>query len=34
MDSLMLLASAATSLGYEGSGDFAMETDGRLVAAR
>ena len=30
MDSLMLLASAATSLGYEGSGDFAMGTDGRL----
>ncbi len=34
MDSLMLLASAATSLGYEGSGDFAMDKDGRLVAAR
>lgn len=30
MDSLMLLASAATSLGYDGSGDFAMDTDGRL----
>jgi N-acetyl-alpha-D-muramate 1-phosphate uridylyltransferase len=30
MDSLMLLASGATSLGYEGSGDFAMGTDGRL----
>jgi MurNAc alpha-1-phosphate uridylyltransferase len=30
MDSLMLLASAATSLGYEGSGDFAMDKDGRL----
>lgn len=30
MDSLMLLASATTSLGYEGSGDFAMGTDGRL----
>ena len=30
MDSLMLLASAATSLGYEGSGDFAMDEDGRL----
>jgi len=30
MDSLMLLASAATSLGYEGSGDFAMGKDGRL----
>jgi MurNAc alpha-1-phosphate uridylyltransferase len=31
MDSLMLLASAATSLGYEGSGDFAMGKDGRLT---
>jgi MurNAc alpha-1-phosphate uridylyltransferase len=31
MDSLMLLASAATSLGYEGPGDFAMGTNGRLV---
>ena len=31
MDSLMLLASAATSLGYEGSGDFAMDKDGRLT---
>ncbi len=30
MDSLMLLASAATSLGYDGSGDFAMDKDGRL----
>jgi len=30
MDSLMLLASATTSLGYDGSGDFAMGTDGRL----
>ena len=30
MDSLMLLASAATSLGYEGGGDFSMGTDGRL----
>ena len=30
MDSLMLLASAATSLGYEGAGDFGMGTDGRL----
>ncbi|KAB2941846.1 MAG: nucleotidyltransferase family protein [Hyphomicrobium sp.] len=30
MDSLMLLASAATSLGYEGPGDFAMDKDGRL----
>jgi MurNAc alpha-1-phosphate uridylyltransferase len=31
MDALMLLASAATSLGYEGQGDFSMGTDGRLV---
>jgi N-acetyl-alpha-D-muramate 1-phosphate uridylyltransferase len=31
MDSLMLLASAATSLGYEGQGDFAMANNGRLV---
>ena len=31
MDSLMLLASAATSLGYEGQGDFGMDNDGRLM---
>jgi MurNAc alpha-1-phosphate uridylyltransferase len=31
MDSLMLLASAATSLGYDGQGDFAMANNGRLV---
>lgn len=30
MDSLLLLASGATSLGYEGSGDFGMDKDGRL----
>ncbi len=30
MDSLMMLASAATSLGYDGRGDFNMATDGRL----
>lgn len=30
MDALMLLASATTSLGYEGCGDFSMGTDGRL----
>jgi MurNAc alpha-1-phosphate uridylyltransferase len=30
MDSLMLLASATASLGYEGAGDFVMGTDGRL----
>jgi MurNAc alpha-1-phosphate uridylyltransferase len=27
----MLLASAATSLGYEGQGDFVMGNDGRLI---
>ncbi|WP_407519663.1 nucleotidyltransferase family protein [Methylobacterium oryzisoli] len=31
MDMLLLLASAATSLGYEGAGDFQMEKDGRLA---
>jgi MurNAc alpha-1-phosphate uridylyltransferase len=31
MDSLMLVASAAASLGYEGQGDFAMANNGRLV---
>ena len=30
MDSVMLLASAATSLGYDGAGDFAMDKNGRL----
>lgn len=30
MDSLMLLASTATSLGYDGSGDFGLDKDGRL----
>ena len=30
MDCLMLLATAATSLGYDGPGDFAMDKDGRL----
>lgn len=30
MDSLMLLASATASLGYEGAGDFVMGNDGRL----
>ncbi len=30
MDCLMMLASAATSLGYEGRGDFNMATGGRL----
>ena len=31
MDSLMLLAPAANSLGYDGHGDFDMTTDGRLT---
>ncbi len=30
MDSLMLLASAANALGYDGPGDFAMTPDGHL----
>lgn len=31
MDALMLLASATSSLGYDGPGDFVMGTDGRLA---
>lgn len=31
MDSLLLLAPIATSIGYDGSGDFVMEADGRLA---
>ncbi|WP_188607148.1 nucleotidyltransferase family protein [Chelatococcus reniformis] len=31
MDVLLLLASTATSIGYDGLGDFAMDTAGRLV---
>jgi MurNAc alpha-1-phosphate uridylyltransferase len=31
MDSLMLLANGATSLGYEGRGDFCMDSDGVLL---
>lgn len=31
MDSLMLLAPAATSLGYDGRGDFMIGNDGRLA---
>ena len=30
MDILMLLAATATSIGYEGRGDFAMDAEGRL----
>ena len=31
MDGLMLLASTATSLGYDGAGDFLVDADGRLT---
>lgn len=31
MDSLMLVAPIATSIGYDGSGDFQMDTTGRLT---
>ena len=31
MDILVLLASAATAIGYEGKGDFLMQQDGRLA---
>lgn len=31
MDMLLLLASAATSLGYDGPGDFQMDKEGRLA---
>lgn len=31
MDSLLLLAPAATSLGYAGRGDFHLDTSGRLI---
>ena len=31
MDSLMLLAPAAASIGYDGLGDFSMDGDGRLT---
>ncbi len=31
MDGLLLLAATATSIGYEGRGDFAMSPDGRLT---
>ncbi len=30
MDGLLLVAPTATSLGYEGAGDFVMDPDGRL----
>jgi MurNAc alpha-1-phosphate uridylyltransferase len=31
MDALLLLAATATSIGYDGRGDFAMSPDGRLA---
>jgi MurNAc alpha-1-phosphate uridylyltransferase len=31
MDALLLLAPAASSIGYSGRGDFSMASDGRLV---
>lgn len=31
MDALLLLAQVSHSIGYDGSGDFAMQPDGRLV---
>lgn len=34
MDGLLLLADLRTAMGYEGTGDFAREADGRLVRAR
>ena len=34
MDGLLLLADMKTALGYEGTGDFARKSDGRLIRAR
>jgi MurNAc alpha-1-phosphate uridylyltransferase len=34
MDALLLLAPSATSIGYDGRGDFAMSADGRLRRRR
>jgi MurNAc alpha-1-phosphate uridylyltransferase len=34
MDGLLLLAEMKTALGYEGTGDFALKNDGRLIRAR
>jgi MurNAc alpha-1-phosphate uridylyltransferase len=34
MDGLLLLAEMKTALGYEGTGDFALKSDGHLVRAR
>ena len=32
MDSLLLMASLVSSMGYEGRGDFLMDADGRLIS--
>ena len=34
MDGLLLLADMQTAMGYEGTGDFVLKADGRLVRAR
>ncbi|HEX4636105.1 MAG TPA: nucleotidyltransferase family protein [Rhizomicrobium sp.] len=34
MDGFLLLAEMQTALGYEGTGDFALKPDGRLIRAR
>jgi N-acetyl-alpha-D-muramate 1-phosphate uridylyltransferase len=34
MDGLLLLAEMKTALGFEGTGDFALKSDGRLARAR
>jgi len=34
MDGLLLLADMKTALGYEGTGDFALKPNGRLIRAR
>jgi MurNAc alpha-1-phosphate uridylyltransferase len=34
MDGLLLLADMKTALGYEGTGDFALKSDGHMIRAR
>lgn len=34
MDGLLLLADIATAIGYDGNGDFVLQSDGRLLRAR
>ena len=34
MDGLLLLAEMETAMGYEGSGDFVLETDGKVARAK